>query len=239
MSGLCPLQEQTQSDLIAAAAPLRPGPEVEVSLTAVDRRVDSMLRSDRLERKPGRARIVDVSHCRGTMSTLPLPATTCGRSGSVPLQRRGGRARLRRPCVLKRLLLGDWPEYRPCGAKVMSSAAAETAAEHQQNFLCEGLSVVTARPGSCQIQAGSGSESPQGQGSLCAVCGSTTAPMHTDVMFIFLAGHRAQALLRRRHRNSDVNGRFPCVATQNLEDLFCRHAIFAGDFGFNHRRHKL
>ena len=150
MSGLCPLQEQTQSDLIAAAAPLRPGPEVEVSLTAVDRRVDSMLRSDRLERKPGRARIVDVSHCRGTMSTLPLPATTCGRSGSVPLQRRGGRARLRRPCVLKRLLLGDWPEYRPCGAKVMSSAAAETAAEHQQNFLCEGLSVATARPGSCQ-----------------------------------------------------------------------------------------
>ena len=138
MSGLCPLQEQTQSDLIAAAAPLRPGPEVEVSLTAVDRRVDSMLRSDRLERKPGRARIVDVSHCRGTMSTLPLPATTCGRSGSVPLQRRGDRARQRRPCVLKRLFSGNWPEYRPCGAKVMSSAEAETAAEVATDRPCTG-----------------------------------------------------------------------------------------------------
>ena len=68
MPGLCPLQEQKQLDLVAAAAPLRPGPEVEDSVTALDRRVDSMLRSDRLERELGRARMVEVSHCRGTMS---------------------------------------------------------------------------------------------------------------------------------------------------------------------------
>ena len=59
------------------------------------------------------------------------PATTGGRSGSVLLQRSGDRARLRRPCVMKRFSLVDEPEYRPCGVKMMSSAAAETAAEHR------------------------------------------------------------------------------------------------------------
>ena len=118
------------------------------TVTAFDRRANSMLRSDKLERKPGRARIVDASHCRGmagfrrhcrgTRGTQPLPATTCGRSGSVPLQRRGDRARQRRPCVLKRLFSGNWPEYRPCGAKVMSSAEAETAAEVATDRPCTG-----------------------------------------------------------------------------------------------------
>ena len=58
-----------------------------------------------------------------------LLATTGGLSGSIPLQRRGDRARLRRPCVMKRLSSGDEPEYRPCGVKVTYTAAAETAAE--------------------------------------------------------------------------------------------------------------